>query len=791
VAETKIKVTADTSQAERAIGNLEKSLDSLQSASADVAAALGIITGAAAAMTYAVLRTADAAGAVIDAADAIGISAAKLQELQYAAGLAGVGADTLNASIIRLSNNIGEGLAKGSGPAVEALKSLNIPIQEIVRSRPDEQFQRISQAILAIENPSQRVAASIELFGKQGPAILKVAEELEKVRRITEETGLGVTERDLVALDEASDSVDQLKILWDAGVKKAVAEIAPYIVAIVNKIKEAIKEAGGFEGIWKKIKEVLHTIANIATIIATILAARLVVGAAQFAFQLGRALIAAKGISAVLARTPIGLLAAGIAIAADALGVDLVGAAGDFLDLNLDIKGAEDQINVALDTRNEKLTEAVEVAQGFNEEQKKALETLETTILGLERAVQFQRDRLALGEIEARVVRVLAEENAKLEKVGLTLTQQQKDRIAGAIREEEAVKRIQATRDALRQAELKFAVPSSKEFDSAAKEIEVANKALIEAQKSGNAELIDLEQQRYDRVKHNFRQTVIQYGWSLTERGRLEMDYVKKSGDISNTQTQSLIMNNGRETDLYRALEEEKLRLKQEYAEKQLQVDVDRIQRTLMAERSGMAQKLSADDQAILQQRGAQERQAQIVNDRIAFEKKSETEKAAFVIDQGAQMFSALGAHNKKAFEAAKAFNIANAIMNTYMGATKALATYPPPFNFIAAAAVIGMGLAQVATIRNQQYSGRQLGGPVMGGTPYLVGENGPELFTPNTTGSITRNSDLGGGGPVNVNFTIVANDTTGFDELLTSRQTVIKQIISDAMLERGQRSMV
>jgi phage-related minor tail protein len=154
-------------------------------------------------------------------------------------------------------------------------------------------------------------------------------------------------------------------------------------------------------------------------------------------------------------------------------------------------------------------------------------------------------------------------------------------------------------------------------------------------------------------------------------------------------------------------------------------------------------------------------------------------------------MFSALGAHNKKAFEAAKAFNIANAIMNTYMGATKALATYPPPFNFIAAAAVIGMGLAQVATIRNQQYSGRQLGGPVMGGTPYLVGENGPELFTPNTTGSITRNSDLGGGGAVNVNFTIVANDTTGFDELLTSRQTVIKQIISDAMLERGQRSMV
>jgi tape measure domain-containing protein len=173
---------------------------------------------------------------------------------------------------------------------------------------------------------------------------------------------------------------------------------------------------------------------------------------------------------------------------------------------------------------------------------------------------------------------------------------------------------------------------------------------------------------------------------------------------------------------------------------------------------------------------------------RAEFEKKTEFEKTSFVLDQGAQMFSALGAQNKKAFEAAKAFNIANAIMNTYMAATKALASYPPPFSFIAAAAAVGMGLAQVAQIRNQQYSGRVLGGPVMGGTSYLVGESGPELFTPQGTGSITRNGDLSGGQALNVNFTIVANDTTSFDTLLNNRKGMIKQLISDAMLDKGQR---
>jgi tape measure domain-containing protein len=221
------------------------------------------------------------------------------------------------------------------------------------------------------------------------------------------------------------------------------------------------------------------------------------------------------------------------------------------------------------------------------------------------------------------------------------------------------------------------------------------------------------------------------------------------------------------------------------------QMDVDRIQKTLENESRGMAAVLSQQDRAILQRRGADERQTAIVRERMEFEKKSEMEKAQFAIQQGANVFAALGAQNKKAFEAAKAFNIANAIMNTYMAATKALATYPFPFGLIAAAGAVAAGLAQVAQIRSQQYSGRRLGGPVMGGTPYMVGESGPELFVPNTTGSITRNNQLDGGQVTNVNFTIVANDTTGFDQLLASRKGIIQQIISDAMLEKGRRSMV
>jgi hypothetical protein len=51
---------------------------------------------------------------------------------------------------------------------------------------------------------------------------------------------------------------------------------------------------------------------------------------------------------------------------------------------------------------------------------------------------------------------------------------------------------------------------------------------------------------------------------------------------------------------------------------------------------------------------------------------------------------------------------------------------------------------------------GRASGGPVRSGTSYLVGERGPELFTPNSNGNITPNNRLGGssGNTININVT-------------------------------------
>jgi phage-related minor tail protein len=76
---------------------------------------------------------------------------------------------------------------------------------------------------------------------------------------------------------------------------------------------------------------------------------------------------------------------------------------------------------------------------------------------------------------------------------------------------------------------------------------------------------------------------------------------------------------------------------------------------------------------------------------------------------------------------------------------------------------------------------GMAQGGPVAGGMPYVIGEQGPELFVPKNAGTIIPNHKLGGGStaqpaPVvnNYNYSISAIDAKSVSQLFyENRQTL------------------
>ena len=97
-----------------------------------------------------------------------------------------------------------------------------------------------------------------------------------------------------------------------------------------------------------------------------------------------------------------------------------------------------------------------------------------------------------------------------------------------------------------------------------------------------------------------------------------------------------------------------------------------------------------------------------------------------------------------------------------------------------------------------QTLTGRATGGPVAANTPYIIGENGPELFLSKTAGNIIPNNQLGSianpGSPIstaamnsvtNINYTIHAADAQSFRQMIARDPEFLY-----AVTEKGRSSI-
>ena len=156
----------------------------------------------------------------------------------------------------------------------------------------------------------------------------------------------------------------------------------------------------------------------------------------------------------------------------------------------------------------------------------------------------------------------------------------------------------------------------------------------------------------------------------------------------------------------------------------------------------------------------------------------SDTKRTGIVIGELNNQFGAIASNNKKLFNLNKGFQIAQAVMQTYQGATLALSSYPPPVNYIMAAATIASGLGQVAQIKAQSFDG---GGKVpdglrQGGVDGIGGRFA--LLHPGEV-VLTKKQSAGGGG-----VTIVNNiDAKGAD-------AGVEMKIRNAMQQSSQQTI-
>lgn len=114
-----------------------------------------------------------------------GVAIDKLMELQMAFDLNGMKAEQVQPVIAKMQRLIAEA-GSGSADAAAKFSMMGIEIADIQGLNADEQLMKIGEAIEEIQNPAQRSAMAMEIFGKSGAKLLSVfaAGGMDEVRKI-------------------------------------------------------------------------------------------------------------------------------------------------------------------------------------------------------------------------------------------------------------------------------------------------------------------------------------------------------------------------------------------------------------------------------------------------------------------------------------------------------------------------------------------------------------------------------------------------------------------------------
>lgn len=236
-------LTANTAQFETGMERAGRTLKKFSSAAGEAAktaaAGFGVVATALTALTIKQSLMIDETAKM---ARSLGVGLSEFQALALVADEAGVGQEQLAVAFTKTQKAISEA-AQGSKAYVDAFQRIGLSAQELINLSPDEQFEKIAVALNNIQNPTERTALALEIFGKSGRALVPmlddVAEKLKQAKDFNDKFNISLNEIDAAKVEEANDSFGRLfKALGGLGNTIAVA-VSPAITGLSEEILNA------------------------------------------------------------------------------------------------------------------------------------------------------------------------------------------------------------------------------------------------------------------------------------------------------------------------------------------------------------------------------------------------------------------------------------------------------------------------------------------------------------------------------------------------------------------------
>jgi len=676
----KIKITVDGQQE---VDNTINSLDGLQStlnrtATAGIAAFTALATSA--------VRMADA---MVDVADSVGLSAARIYQLNAALEAAGGQFGSAGGLLRGFSQSLGD-VEKGSKETIDALTKLGLSREQIETLSDDQLYQAVVNGLGQMEAGFERNRLGMILMGKAADGI--------DWKKFAEGTSNAVDPELERRLQLAADAMGQIEQAFRSFQLAALQAIGPVLEAIkdMNITAEDARKAIQVLGALVAAAFAASTVISIAKVI------NLMKALAQSIRVAGGAMAFLTGLSGV------GLVAvAASAAAATAAYVALGEAMGDAADekAKLETPGA---VGTAPASGG-----AVKRTIGETPEEKAAkrqLETLraQTAEMRTQNAAALKYEQIVNGTIG------ISQEIADIKKIDAQLEQ---DRARSAAQYEKQIAVLKADTSSQNQAQI----------------------SELETQKRlADEQLVSMADLKKQAVERNLaeRQNSVELQKQL---GLIQQQSEKNISNLEAEQMRAVIAGQITEEDAKNNIAIAKIKEQGLAKEKQLLEQIAAEKDTVRQQelRNQLDQLRSATDFAI------QEKQREIT-EKAALE---ESYAAGIVrgLSQIEEQFKPINMAQKAIQDTWGSIN--NAI-DTFVSTGKfkfsdfARSIVADLAKMIAKALIFRAISGFLGSV-GIPLPGLAEGGPAEKGKPYMVGEKGPELFVPKSAGTVIPNDKL------------------------------------------------
>jgi hypothetical protein len=197
------------------------------------------------------------------------ISTDAVQELGYAADVTGASSEGMRVAMQRLALGMEHAKKTGSGPLVDALQQLRVPMAALRKENLEQNLEAIANGFAKAGPGVNKTALAMEIFGRQGaqllPLLNKGAGGIRELRAEAQRLGV-VMDKDAIEKAEEFEIAQKRLAATLTGLRNtAVQALLPTLEHMVEGLTEWVKEnreaiASTLEAVMRGIAEAFHLV---------------------------------------------------------------------------------------------------------------------------------------------------------------------------------------------------------------------------------------------------------------------------------------------------------------------------------------------------------------------------------------------------------------------------------------------------------------------------------------------------------------------------------------------------